>query len=192
MWGTESALRYLRIKALFRFATPRTRKAQSSPTPPKHFEPFFIPLKEVTQNAEPTAATPDCECSECSAHMRYRKHGRTVDPIPGLWLITLSTSLLLAELLSRPAITGRSMVVCSAAALALASATVRKVHSKGLNSVRRYASELRLWLPAPPGSHNRIFHMGYRSGYLASLNSLLSATFSTETLAMAAEKWLSQ
>jgi len=36
----------------------------------------------------------------------------------------LSASLLLAELFSRPAITGRSMVVWSVAALALASATV--------------------------------------------------------------------
>jgi len=156
VWGTESALRFPRIPARFRSATPRTQRAQFSPTPPKHSELFFPPLKEVIQSTEPTATTPDCECSECSAHMRYPKRGRAVDPIPGLWLITLSTSLLLAELFSRPAITGRSVVVCSAAALALASATVKKMHRKGLNPARRYASKLRLWLSVPPGSHKRM------------------------------------
>lgn len=148
MWGTESALRYLRIKALFRSATPRTQAAQFSPIPSKHFEPSFIPLKEVTERAESTAATPDCECSECSAHMRRGKRGRSVDPIPGLWLITLSTSLLLTELFARPAITGRSMVVWSAAALVLASATVNKVHSKGLNPGQAICERVAIMAPS--------------------------------------------
>lgn len=159
MWGTESALRYPpRILALFRSATRRTRRVQSSLIPPKHSGPLFIPPKEVEiiQSAEPTAMTADCECPKCSGSMRHRRRGHAVGQIPGLWLTMLSASLLLAELFSRPAMAGRSVLVCSAAALALASATVEKTRCKRLNPARRYASESRLWLPVSPGSYNRM------------------------------------
>jgi hypothetical protein len=147
-----------RILALFRFATRRTREAQSSPIPPKYSEPFFIPLKEVEiiQSTEPIAMTAGCECPKCSGGMRDTRRGPAIGQIPGLLVAMLSASLLLAELFSRPAITGRSMVVWSAAALALASATVGKTRSKRLNPARRYASKLRLWLPGATGSHNRM------------------------------------
>jgi hypothetical protein len=140
-----------RIRALFRFATRRTPRVRSSPIPPKHSESLFTPPKEgeVFQGAESTAMTADCECPKCSRSMRRRGRGRAVGQIPSLWLTMLSASLLLAELFSRPAMTGRSVLVCSAAALALASATVEKTRCKRLN----LASDMRASCDCGSQSH---------------------------------------